>query len=307
MLIKRLSPKKLKDRSWSDDDDVDMELEDEDEISKVSIHAINGNQNGTQTTYTKEARGCDVVLGVQWLRTLGPILWDFSILTMHFKLKGKDVNLKRGLNQSTVKDKFPILAINELLDELEGARYFTKLDLKSEYHQNRMHPHDISKTTFRTHEGHYELLVMPFGLLNALSTFQSLMNEVFQPYPRHVMSEGGVTVDLDKIATMLEWSKHNIVKSLRGLLGLMGYYHKFIKDYGKIATQLTQLLKKDNFQWTYQVEGAFEQLKRVMTQALILALPNFKQPFIVKCDASGIGIRGFLCKIKGLLLSSAKH
>ncbi|EOY13940.1 Retrotransposon protein, unclassified, expressed, putative [Theobroma cacao] len=207
----------------------------------------------------------------------------------------------RGLNQSTVKDKFPIPAINELLDELQGARYFTKLDLKSEYHQNCMHPHDISKITFRTHEGHYELLVFFVKKEKCCIAQQEVK------YLGHVMFEGGVVVDLDKIATMLKWSKHNIVKALRGFLGLMGYYHKLIKDYGKIAAPLTQLLKKDNFQWTSQAEGAFEQLKRAMTQALVLALPNFGQPFIVKCDASGIGIRGFLCKIKGLLLSSAKH
>ena len=105
-------------------------------------------------------------------------------------------------------------------------------------------------------------------------------------YLGHIVSGQGVATDPSKIQSVLQWPTPKNVKQLRGFLGLIGYYIKFIKEYGMISRPLTELLKKNaSFLWTSIVDQAFQLLKHKLCEALVLVVPDFAKQFMVETDA----------------------
>jgi hypothetical protein len=109
-------------------------------------------------------------------------------------------------------------------------------------------------------------------------------------YLGHLVGKDNVRVDPKNIEAMQDWPHPKTLKILHGFLGLIGYYRKFVKNYGKIATPLTALLKNNSFTWTPIVAQDFQTLKMAMCTTPVLALPNFTKTFVLECDASGKGI-----------------
>jgi hypothetical protein len=114
------------------------------------------------------------------------------------------------------------------------------------------------------------------------------VNEV--EYLGHIVSYEGFKIDPKKIKAMMDWLIPKTLNNLIGFFGLIGYYRKFVHNYGRITTPLTTLTKKDSFSWTPEETKAFEQFKEVMCKSLVLTTPYFTKVFIVECDASGNGI-----------------
>ncbi|GJV30346.1 putative mitochondrial protein [Tanacetum coccineum] len=269
--------------------------------------------------------GCEMMLGIQWLATLGTIQFDFKNLVMDFMYKGKrshdhtiplspntpPINIRPYKHPPNQKDVIELM-VKELLEariirNSQSSFSSPIVMVKKKDETWRM------CVDYRTHEGHYEFLVMPFGLTNAPSTLQALMNTVFKPYLRkfvlvffddilvynktkqveylgHVLNAKEVSTDPTKIQAMENWPIQQTVKQLRGFLGLTGYYRKFIKNYAWLGKPLTNLLKKDALVWSPEAQKSFMILKQAMIQTPVLALPNFQNTFVIETDSSGIGI-----------------
>lgn len=255
----------------------------------------------------------------------------------------------RHLNALTSVAKFPVPVTEELLDELHGAVWFSKLDLRAGYHQIRLAEGEEYKTAFQTHSGHYEFKVVSFGLVGGPATFNGAMHTTLYPllrhcvllffddildfsktlehhvkhlrqvfqllqrdqwkvklskcefgqkqlsYHGHVVSEKGVATEPSKIQAVSAWATPTDAKGVRSFLGLAGYYRHFVRNFGVIARPLFNLLKKGvPFVWTSNTDTAFQLLKQQLTSAPVLALPDFKEQFVVETDASDKGIGAVL-------------
>jgi hypothetical protein len=262
----------------------------------------------------------------------------------------------RQLNKTTIKNKYPLPRIDDLFDQLEGASIFSKIDLRPGYHQIRIKDEEIHKTTFRTSYGHYEFVVVPFGLTNAPATFMCLMNNVlnkfldifvlvfvddiliysknrdvheehlilllqvlrehqlyakfskcefFQKqvhYLGHVISKEGVTVDPNKIRSIMEWPTPNDVSDTKSFMVLVGYYRRFIKLFSKNGCPITALQKKEvKFTWTSECEERFQALKYLLTHAPVLKIADPNNYFLVYTNACKEGLEG-LCMQEGRVI-----
>ncbi|GJZ74259.1 retrotransposon protein, putative, ty3-gypsy subclass [Tanacetum coccineum] len=206
--------------------------------------------------------------------------WGASILFM----KKKDGSFMmcidyRELNKLTIKNRYPLPMIDDLFDQLQGSQYFSNINLRSGYHQLRVHEENISKTAFRTRYENFEFTVMPFGLTNAPTFF------------RNVINGDGIHVDPSKIQAVKNWEAPRTPSKVRSFLQLAGYYRRFIENFSKIAKPLTILTQKNKtYVWGEEQEEAFQILKDKLCNEPVLALPDGPEDFVVYCDASGLGL-----------------
>ncbi|GJW46385.1 putative reverse transcriptase domain-containing protein [Tanacetum coccineum] len=193
------------------------------------------------------------------------------------------------LNKLMVKNRYPLPRIDDLFDQLQGSSVYSKIDMRSGYHQLRVREKYIPKTAFRTRYGHYEFQVMPFGLTNAPAVFMDLMNRVCklyldkfitvfiddiliyskskQEHEKHLKlilkllkkeQFQGIHVDPAKIESIKDWASPKTATEIHQFLGLAGYYRRFIEGFSKIAKPMTKLTqKKVKFDWSDKAETAF--------------------------------------------------
>jgi len=251
----------------------------------------------------------------------------------------------RRLNAITIRNSYPIPRIQDLIESFKGATIFTRLDLRSAYNLVRVKEGNEYLTAFRTPLGHYEYLVMPFGLRNAPSVFQRFIQDILDQvigtcvqvylddiiiysknineHVNHVklvlslliknglyaklekcefhvkettflgftISVNGLTMDRDKVKSVLEWPTPKNIRDLQSFLGLCNFYRKFIKNFANDMEPLRKLLKKNNqFLWDAEAENAFNKLKNAFKTNEILIFPDPDKEFIVETDASDFAI-----------------
>ncbi|GJZ64475.1 putative reverse transcriptase domain-containing protein [Tanacetum coccineum] len=213
----------------------------------------------------------------------------------------------RELHKLTSKN---LPRIDDLFDQLQGSRYFSKIDLRSGCHQLRVYEEDIPNTVFRTRYGHFEFTVMPFGLTNAPAVFMDLMNRVCKPYLDkfvivfiddiliyskskedheleevrflgHLVNSNDIHVDSSKIEAMKNWKVPKTPSEILSFLVLVGYHRRSIANFSKIAKPLTSLTQKDQkYEWGVEQKEAFQTLKDNLCNAPILSLPEGSEDFV---------------------------
>ncbi|KAL5559332.1 hypothetical protein UlMin_035543 [Ulmus minor] len=177
------------------------------------------------------------------------------------------------LNKVTIKNKYPLPRIDDLFDQLKGATVFSKIDLRSGYHQLKIRESDIPKTAFRSRYGHYEFLKCEFWL-----------NQV--AFLGHVISKDGVAVDPSKVEAVENWKPPSNASEVRSFLGLAGYYRRFVEGFSRIAMPLTNLTRKNvKFEWNDACNDSFLELKKRLITAPVLTIPTGEEGFVIYSDA----------------------
>nr|GFA39572.1 putative reverse transcriptase domain-containing protein [Tanacetum cinerariifolium] len=188
----------------------------------------------------------------------------------------------RELNKLTIKNRYPLPRIDYLFDQLQGSSVYSKIDLRSSYHQLRVREQDIPKTAFRTRYGHFEFQVMPFGLTNNEKEHKEHLKEILEL--------------LKKEKLYAKFSKCEF-KSLR-----------FIEGFSKIAKSMTKLTQKGiKFDWGEKEENAFQLIKQKLCSAPILALPKGSEDFVVYCDASHKGLGDVLMQREKVIAYASRQ
>nr|GEY51155.1 reverse transcriptase domain-containing protein [Tanacetum cinerariifolium] len=224
--------------------------------------------------------------------------------------------------------------LKELSDQLKelsekgfirsSSSVYSKIDLRSGYHQLRIREEDIPITAFRTRYGHFEFQVMPVGVTNASAVFMDLMNRVCKPYldkfvivfindiliysKSHVIDSDGVHVDPAKVEAIRNWSTPTTPMEVRQFLGLAGYYQRFIEGFSFISKPLSKLTQKNKkYEWGREEEEAFQTLKQKLCSTPILALPEGTKNFIVYCDASLKGYEAVLMQREKVIAYASRQ
>ncbi|GJT67649.1 putative reverse transcriptase domain-containing protein [Tanacetum coccineum] len=227
----------------------------------------------------------------------------------------------RELNKLTVKNRYPLLRIDDLFDQLQGSRVYSKIDLRSGYHQLRVREEDIPKTAFRTRYGHYEFqnkkeheghLKLILRLLKEEKLFAKFSKCEFWlstvKFLGHVIDSEGIHVDPAKIESIKDWASPKTPTEIRQFLGLAGYYRRFIEGFLKIARPMMKLTQKSmKFDWGEKAEAAFQLLKQKLCSAPILALPEGSENFVVYCDASHKGLGAVLMQREKVIAYASRQ